>query len=74
MLNEYRDILTPEELARALGISRKSAYQLLHDGIIGSKRIGKKYLVPKICVLDYINPHATQSIDNSRLVSERSNQ
>ena len=55
MLNEYRDILTPEELARALGLSRKSAYQLLHDGIIGSKRIGKKYLVPKICVLDYIN-------------------
>ena len=55
MLNEYRDILTPEELARALGISRKSAYQLLHDVIIGYKRIGKKYLVPKICLLDYIN-------------------
>ena len=47
--------ITQEELARALGISRKSAYQLLHDGIIGFKRIGKKYLVPKICVLDYIN-------------------
>lgn len=55
MLNEYRDILTPEELARALGISRKSAYMLLHDGVIGCKRIGKKYLIPKICVLDYIN-------------------
>ena len=50
MLNEYRDILTPEELACALGISRKSAYQLLHNGIIGFKRIGKKYLVPKIRV------------------------
>ena len=54
MLNDYRDILTPEELARALGISRKYAYRLLHDGMIGSKRVGKKYLVPKICVLDYI--------------------
>lgn len=55
MLNEYRDVLTPDELAKALGISQKSAYQLLHDGTIGFKRIGKKYLVPKVCVLDYLN-------------------
>lgn len=55
MLNEYRDVLTPDELAKALGISQKSAYQLLHDGMIGFKRIGKKYLVPKVCVLDYLN-------------------
>lgn len=55
MLNDYRDILTPEELADVLGVSLKSVYRLLHEHVIGYKRIGTKYLIPKVCVQDYLN-------------------
>ena len=56
VFSEYPDVVNVDQLRKMLGgIGPKAAYQLLHDGIIGSKRIGKKYLVPKICVLDYIN-------------------
>ena len=55
MLNDYRDVLTPDELAKALGVSQKSAYRLLHEHVIGYKRIGTKYLIPNVCVLDYLN-------------------
>ena len=41
--------------AKALGVSQKSAYRLLHERVIGYKRIGTKYLIPKVCVLDYLN-------------------
>ena len=55
MLNDDRDVLTPDELAKVLGVSQKSAYRLLHERVIGYKRIGTKYLIPKVCVLDYLN-------------------
>ena len=53
MLNNYPDVMTPEQVATALCISRKSVYRLLRERTIGSKRIGKKYIIPKRCVVDY---------------------
>ena len=55
MLNNYPDVLTPEQVAAILGISRKSVYRLLRERVIGSKRIGTKYLIPKCCLVDYLN-------------------
>lgn len=55
MLNKYRDVLTVKELAEALGIGMTSAYRLINEGVIGSTRVGKKILVPKVCVADYLN-------------------
>lgn len=54
MLRDYPDVLTPEQVAEALGISRKSVYRLLRERTIGSKRIGTKYLIPKRCLVDYL--------------------
>lgn len=54
MLNKYPDVMTPEQVATALCISRKSVYRLLRERTIGSKRIGKKYIIPKRCVVDYL--------------------
>lgn len=55
MLNEYRDVLTVKELAEALGIGVTSAYRLVNDGVIGCRRVGRKILIPKICVADYLH-------------------
>lgn len=54
MLRDYPDVLTPEQVAEALGISRKSVYRLLRERTIGSKHIGTKYLIPKRCLVDYL--------------------
>lgn len=39
-------VYSVEELAAALGISRASAYQLVHDPNFPSIRVGKRILIP----------------------------
>lgn len=55
MLNDYDDVMSVAELAQALCISRSMAYRLVNDSIVGSLRVGKKILIPKVCVADYLN-------------------
>ena len=53
-IKDYPDILTPNELAIILRIGKNATYALLHDDIIRHKRNGKKYLIPKKNVIDYL--------------------
>lgn len=39
--------MTVQEAADALGISRNTAYELVHQGQIPSVRLGRRLLVPK---------------------------
>ena len=55
MFKDYPDVLTVQQAAQALGICEASVYRLIHERTIGSRRIGRKYLVPKVCLIDYIN-------------------
>lgn len=55
MFNSYPDVLTVKQVAQALGIGRNQAYELVNNHVIGSKRIGRKILVPKCCLIDYIS-------------------
>lgn len=55
MFNEYPDILTVAQTAEALRIGKNSAYRLVHEKAIGSKHIGRKILVPKACLIDYVH-------------------
>lgn len=54
MFNEYPDIMTPREVADALHIGMNSVYSMLHNKEIGYKRIGKKYIIPKACLISYV--------------------
>lgn len=54
LLNNYPDIMSVSQLAEALNIGKNSAYNLLHNNMIGFKKIGRKYLIPKSCVIDFI--------------------
>jgi len=54
MFKDYPDILTVQQLAQALGIGINAAYGLIYDHVIGYKRIGKRIIVPKACLEDYV--------------------
>lgn len=50
----WSDIFTVELLAQALRIGKNAAYALVRSKQIASIRIGRKYCIPKIYVLDYV--------------------
>lgn len=54
MFNEYPDIMSVAQVAEALHIGKNSAYALIKQRLIGSKRIGTKIIVPKSCLIDYV--------------------
>ncbi|MDO4833919.1 MAG: helix-turn-helix domain-containing protein [Bacillota bacterium] len=54
VLREYPDILTVEELSRALGISTKTGYQLIREGKIECLKVGRSYRIPKAHVLAFL--------------------
>ena len=43
-------MLTPEEVASALGISRRKVYELMHTRSIDSVKIGKCRRIPRIAL------------------------
>ena len=51
----YLDVVTLKEMRKMLGgISEKKALVLLHDKRIRSFYIDGRYLIPKICIIDYL--------------------
>ncbi len=54
VLKDYSDILTVEEMSKALGISTKTGYRLLRDNKIEHLRLGRTYRIPKTHLLTYM--------------------
>lgn len=54
MLTAYNDILLPEDLQKILHIGRNTVYNYLSQGIIRSIKIGGKYRIPKLYLLEFI--------------------
>ncbi len=54
VLKEYPDVLTVEEMSKALGISSKTGYQLLRENKIQNLKVGRAYRVPKAHLLAYL--------------------
>lgn len=55
MFENYPDIMTVKQLASALGIGTNSAYELVNSKVIGSRKVGRKILIPKSCVIDFVD-------------------
>ncbi len=56
MLENYKDVLTVDNLCEILNIGRNTAYKMLQSGEIPNRRIGnKKYVIPKVGVISYLN-------------------
>lgn len=54
MFRDYSDILTPTQVAEALHIGKNSVYNLLRSRQLGHRKIGRKYIIPKACLIDYV--------------------
>ena len=57
MNNNYENlpaVLNANQLATALGISRAGAYQLLNTESLPTRRIGKRLLVPRNKLVEWI--------------------
>lgn len=65
-LDNYNDILLPEDLQEILQVGRNTIYAYLKLGIIKSKKIGKKYRIPKKYLIDFLYPE-TQDSERSEM-------
>ncbi len=54
MFKDYPDVLTPGDLQKILRIGRNSTYKLLNENQIETIKIGKKYIIPKVNVINYL--------------------
>ena len=54
------NVLSAEQLAQTLGISRAGAYQLLHSEGFPTLRIGKRMLVPRDKLAEWIEKNTAQ--------------
>lgn len=54
LFEEYPDVMTVQQVRKALGIGRTAVYRLLENHEIGCFMIGNAYKVPKTCLLEFI--------------------
>ena len=67
ILNTYPDILLFQELVEILNVGENTTYNLLQNKKIYSKKIGREYKIPKLCVIDYL---LNTSTDKSSIFQE----
>ncbi len=56
ILGEYKDILLPEDIQAILHTGRNTVYDYLARGVIKSIKVGGKYRIPKLYLLEYMYP------------------
>jgi len=71
MFLNYPDLLTIDDLQRALGIGRNMAYRLINNGQIEHIRIGKNIKIPKRFVVDFIIGSCYNNGSDKFAVSEK---
>ena len=55
MFREYPDVVTIDQLMIMLNIGKNKAYELIKNKTIQTVRIGKKYIIPKIAVIQFLS-------------------
>lgn len=55
MFEKYPDVVTIQQLMQMLHIGKNKAYELIHNGTIQTVRIGKKYIIPKVSVIQFLS-------------------
>lgn len=56
MFDECKDVLTPAQTQKMLGIGRTKMYQLIHEGIVPSRKIGGQYFIRKMDLIQLMTP------------------
>ena len=54
LFKNYPDVVSVEQLSEMLHIGQVLAYRLVRNGEIKSRKVGRKYIIPKQNVIDFI--------------------
>lgn len=54
MFKEYPDCVNVEQLQCMLGIKRTKTYELINNGQIKAKKLGKNYIISKLNVIAFL--------------------
>ena len=54
MFANYGDVVTVEEVMKMLHLGRVTVYALLKSGKINTLKVGKKYVIPKKSIIDFL--------------------
>lgn len=54
MFTEFNDVVTVDDVTKMLHVSRVTVYKLLKSGEIRTLKVGKKYIIPKQSVIDFL--------------------
>ena len=54
LFSEYPDVVTVDDLQKMLKIGRNSAYDILKSGLIKTIKVGKRYIIPKLSVINFL--------------------
>lgn len=54
MLENYGEILLPEEVCEILRISISEMYRMLKEGEISAYKVGKTWRIPRTNIVEYI--------------------
>lgn len=55
MFQNYPDVVTIKQLMQMLNIGKNKAYELIKNKTIQTVRIGKKYIIPKVAVIQFLS-------------------
>lgn len=61
ILKEYPDVMSVEEVSKALGVSDKTIYRLLRENKIEHIMMGRKYRIPKAHLFSYLRLYPQNS-------------
>lgn len=54
LFNTYPDVVSVEEIQQMLRIGKNKVYNLLKNNNIKSIKVGKRYIVPKKYIMDFL--------------------
>ena len=54
MFKNEPDVLTVPDVIRLLRMGKNTVYKLLREGAIGSIKQGKRIIVPKVCLVEFL--------------------
>lgn len=54
MFQNYPDVITTEQVAEMIGVCKSTIYNLLKTQRLRHVRVGRKYVIPKQAVIDFV--------------------
>lgn len=55
IFSEYNDVVTVDDIMQMLKIGKNTVYDLLRNKKIKSIQLGKKYIIPKRSIIEFLN-------------------